>query len=70
MCFNIQQLKFNINSFIQGLREKYNKTEFNAEEYLSNPLHSFRLVRRMHADWPKWLDYIKKPIELGTFYNN
>ncbi|XP_017058855.2 prolyl 4-hydroxylase subunit alpha-1 [Drosophila ficusphila] len=29
------------------------------EEYVSNPLNAFPLLRRLNQDWPKWLRYLK-----------
>lgn len=32
------------------------------EEYVSNPLNAFPMLRRLNQDWPKWLRYIKLAI--------
>ncbi|XP_062127679.1 prolyl 4-hydroxylase subunit alpha-1-like [Drosophila sulfurigaster albostrigata] len=28
------------------------------EQYVSNPLNAYGLLRRLHQDWPKWLSYL------------
>ncbi|EDV51856.2 uncharacterized protein Dere_GG13666 [Drosophila erecta] len=42
-------------------REKLTTLE-EKEEYVSNPLNAFPLLRRLNQDWPKWLRYIKLAI--------
>ncbi|XP_041452374.1 prolyl 4-hydroxylase subunit alpha-2-like isoform X3 [Drosophila obscura] len=32
------------------------------EEYLSNPLHSFRLIRHMHEDWRQLEKFMRQPV--------
>lgn len=41
------------------------KARGSTEEYLSNPLNSFSLIRRMNRDWIIWQLYMDDPVGLS-----
>ncbi|KAH8232377.1 hypothetical protein KR032_004994, partial [Drosophila birchii] len=41
------------------------KARSSTEEYLSNPLNSFSLIRRMNRDWTVWQLYMEDPVGLN-----
>ncbi|KAH8281022.1 hypothetical protein KR054_006995, partial [Drosophila jambulina] len=66
----------NLREYLQKLEEKINKLRILAaeirqpqeaakgveEEYLSNPLHSFPLIRHMHQDWKYLEEFMRSPV--------
>ncbi|XP_020811056.1 prolyl 4-hydroxylase subunit alpha-2-like [Drosophila serrata] len=44
------------------IREPLDAAKGMEEEYLSNPLHSFPLIRHMHQDWPHIEKFMKMPV--------
>ncbi|XP_037728386.1 prolyl 4-hydroxylase subunit alpha-1 [Drosophila subpulchrella] len=50
---------------ITSLRLENDKARNSTEEYLSNPLNSFSLIRRMNRDWMIWQLYMGDPIGLS-----
>ncbi|KAH8281021.1 hypothetical protein KR054_006990, partial [Drosophila jambulina] len=66
----------NLKEYLQKLEEKINKlrlltaelrqpleaAEGIEEEYLSNPLHSFPLIRHMHQDWKYLEEFMRRPV--------
>lgn len=45
------------------LQENF-KARSSTEEYLSNPLNAFSLIRRMNRDWTVWQLYMEDPVGL------
>nr|XP_044251579.1 prolyl 4-hydroxylase subunit alpha-2 [Drosophila takahashii] len=50
---------------ITSLRLENDRARGSTEEYLSNPLNSFSLIRRMNRDWMIWQLYMDDPIGLS-----
>ncbi|XP_016970275.2 prolyl 4-hydroxylase subunit alpha-2 [Drosophila rhopaloa] len=49
---------------IASMRLENDRARGSTEEYLSNPLNSFSLIRRMNRDWTIWQLYIDDPVGL------
>ncbi|KAH8382956.1 hypothetical protein KR009_005997 [Drosophila setifemur] len=54
----------NVRRSISSLRLESEKARSNTEEYLSNPLNAFSLIRRMNRDWLVWQMYMEDPVGL------
>ncbi|XP_033159778.1 prolyl 4-hydroxylase subunit alpha-1 [Drosophila mauritiana] len=68
-----ESLKTNLDIYVQEMQSKLDLIKLyreslkreslttleEKEEYVSNPLNAFPLLRRLNQDWPKWLRYIK-----------
>lgn len=57
-------------SAIAEMRTENEKSQTNPEEYLSNPLNSFALIRRMHEDWVNWELYLRSPVGEGKQWSD
>ncbi|XP_017020916.1 prolyl 4-hydroxylase subunit alpha-1 [Drosophila kikkawai] len=57
------KLKIVRRSIASMLQENF-KARSSTEEYLSNPLNSFSLIRRMNSDWTVWQLYMEDPVGL------
>jgi len=44
-----------------------NRSPKEKEEFISNPLNAFSLIRRTSEDLPKWYTYFKDSIKNGEF---
>ncbi|EDW67591.2 prolyl 4-hydroxylase subunit alpha-2 isoform X1 [Drosophila virilis] len=44
------------------LQEKSNKAMSQMEQYVSNPINAFSLIRRLHKDWNKWKLFMEEPL--------
>ncbi|XP_022215447.2 prolyl 4-hydroxylase subunit alpha-2 [Drosophila obscura] len=53
-----------VRSGIASMRRESKGAQDSMEEYLSNPLNSFRLIRRMHRDWTLWQMFMDDPVGL------
>ncbi|XP_030370545.1 prolyl 4-hydroxylase subunit alpha-2-like [Scaptodrosophila lebanonensis] len=51
-----------VSSALAKMRAVNNQARLNTEEYLSNPINSFALIRRMQRDWTFWQLYMEQPI--------
>ncbi|XP_002020441.2 prolyl 4-hydroxylase subunit alpha-2 [Drosophila persimilis] len=51
-----------VRSGIVSMRQESKKAQDSMEEYLSNPLNSFSLIRRMHRDWTLWQMFLEDPV--------
>ncbi|XP_033164292.1 prolyl 4-hydroxylase subunit alpha-1 isoform X1 [Drosophila mauritiana] len=61
-----------IHSQLLVMRAENEKGRRNAVSYLSNPLNSFSLIRRLHQDWIQWQKYMEQPVgisQLKAFYS-
>ncbi|XP_017076155.2 prolyl 4-hydroxylase subunit alpha-1 [Drosophila eugracilis] len=58
----LQQKLETLRSHIPVIRAENEKGRKDALFYLSNPLNSFSLIRRLHQDWPKWRQYMEQPV--------
>ncbi|KAH8384254.1 prolyl 4-hydroxylase subunit alpha-2 [Drosophila serrata] len=58
------KLKIVRRSIASMLQENF-KARNSTEEYLSNPLNSFSLIRRMNRDWQVWQLYLEDPVGLN-----
>ncbi|XP_030371061.1 prolyl 4-hydroxylase subunit alpha-2-like [Scaptodrosophila lebanonensis] len=38
------------------------KAQLDKMQYVSNPINSFSLIRRLHRDWKKWQVYMEQPL--------
>nr|AAM12247.1 AT28279p [Drosophila melanogaster] len=71
-----ESLKTNLDIYVQEMQSKLDLIKLyqdslkrvtlttleEKEEYVSNPLNAFPMLRRLNQDWPKWLRYIKLAI--------
>ncbi|XP_043648991.1 prolyl 4-hydroxylase subunit alpha-1 [Drosophila teissieri] len=71
-----ESLKENLDFYVQEMQSKLDLIKLyrdslkretlttleEKEEYMSNPLNAFPLLRRLNQDWPKWLRYMKLAI--------
>ncbi|XP_039487349.1 prolyl 4-hydroxylase subunit alpha-1 [Drosophila santomea] len=71
-----ESLKANLDFYVQEMQSKLELIKLyrdslkreplttleEKEEYMSNPLNAFPLLRRLNQDWPKWLRYMKLAI--------
>ncbi|SPP80889.1 prolyl 4-hydroxylase subunit alpha-2-like [Drosophila guanche] len=48
--------------FAEMFRTPLEEAKGREEEYLSNPLHSFRLIRHMHEDWRHVEKFMRQPV--------
>ncbi|SPP80890.1 prolyl 4-hydroxylase subunit alpha-2 [Drosophila guanche] len=48
--------------FAEAKRTPLQAAKGREEEYLSNPLHSFRLIRHMHEDWRHVEKFMRQPV--------
>jgi len=44
------------------MRSENEKGKLDAISYLSNPLNSFSLIRRLHQDWFQWRKFMEQPV--------
>ncbi|XP_017000629.2 prolyl 4-hydroxylase subunit alpha-2 [Drosophila takahashii] len=51
-----------INNSLEEYMDEIEEANENPEEYLSNPLNAFRLIRHMHQDWVGWQVYMEQPV--------
>ncbi|XP_034662709.1 prolyl 4-hydroxylase subunit alpha-2 [Drosophila subobscura] len=54
-----------VRSGIASMRQESKRAQDSMEEYLSNPLNSFKLIRRMHRDWTLWQIFMDEPVGLA-----
>ncbi|XP_017131037.1 prolyl 4-hydroxylase subunit alpha-2 [Drosophila elegans] len=55
----------NVKRNIAKMRLENDRARSSTEEYLSNPLNSFSLIRRMNRDWMMWQLYMDDPVGLS-----
>ncbi|XP_017131029.1 prolyl 4-hydroxylase subunit alpha-1 [Drosophila elegans] len=51
-----------INNSLEEYIEDIDEANLYPEEYLSNPLNAFRLIRHMHQDWVSWQVYMEEQV--------
>ncbi|XP_016950819.1 prolyl 4-hydroxylase subunit alpha-2-like [Drosophila biarmipes] len=51
-----------LRSYIPIMRMENEKGRLDTISYLSNPLNSLSLIRRLHQDWSKWRSYMAQPV--------
>ncbi|BFF92291.1 prolyl 4-hydroxylase subunit alpha-2-like [Drosophila madeirensis] len=51
-----------LQGFAEMIRTPLDAAKGKEEEYLSNPLHSFRLIRHMHEDWRQLEKFMRQPV--------
>ncbi|XP_041673572.1 prolyl 4-hydroxylase subunit alpha-2 [Drosophila eugracilis] len=51
-----------INSSLEDYFDDIDEAKRDPEEYLSNPLNAFRLIRHMHQDWVSWQVYMEEKV--------
>ncbi|XP_017000435.2 prolyl 4-hydroxylase subunit alpha-1-like isoform X1 [Drosophila takahashii] len=58
-----------IRSQIKVMRSENKKGRQDPISYLSNPLNSFSLIRRLNQDWIKWRKYMEQPAGFSQLIN-
>ncbi|XP_020811534.1 prolyl 4-hydroxylase subunit alpha-1-like [Drosophila serrata] len=51
-----------LRSHILDIRAENEKAELDPIQYLSNPLNSFSLIRRLHQDWVGWRKFMEQSV--------
>ncbi|XP_037726585.1 prolyl 4-hydroxylase subunit alpha-2 isoform X1 [Drosophila subpulchrella] len=51
-----------INNSLDEYADEIDEANKDPEEYLSNPLNAFRLIRHMHQDWVGWQVYMEEQV--------
>uniref|UniRef100_A0A6P4EE29 Prolyl 4-hydroxylase subunit alpha-2 n=1 Tax=Drosophila rhopaloa TaxID=1041015 RepID=A0A6P4EE29_DRORH len=51
-----------INNSLKEYIGEIDEARIDPEEYLSNPLNAFRLIRHMHQDWVSWQVYMEEQV--------
>ncbi|KAH8417836.1 hypothetical protein KR222_006809, partial [Zaprionus bogoriensis] len=51
---------------LADLRAEQQKICSNPEAYFLNPLNRLKLIRHQHADWPKWMEFMKRAVGTGN----
>ncbi|XP_017000434.2 prolyl 4-hydroxylase subunit alpha-1-like [Drosophila takahashii] len=58
----LEQKLQTLQGYVPVMRSENEKGKLNAISYLSNPLNSFSLIRRLQQDWLKWQSYMVQPV--------
>ncbi|XP_016950818.1 prolyl 4-hydroxylase subunit alpha-2-like [Drosophila biarmipes] len=58
-----------VRSQIPLMRSENEKGKQDAISYLSNPLNSFSLIRRLHVDWFQWRKFMEQPVGIPQMQN-